>query len=61
MMLNGHVNSGLTQTEWRLRYIERLIDEGQQRITPIMCMQFCNHVQSFFASALELRDMPVGN
>ena len=53
-------HSGLTQTEWRLRYVEGLIDEARHSLTPIMCMQFVNHTQKFFADALELREMPPG-
>jgi transposase len=58
-ILDGN-NHGLTQTEWRLRYVENLIDEARETITQMKCLQFVNHTQAFFADALSLRDMPVG-
>lgn len=53
-------NNGLTQTEFRLRFVERLIDEARQAVTTMKCMRFVNHTQTFFADALALKDMPVG-
>jgi transposase len=52
--------NGLTQTEYRLRFIERLIDESRDLITPIKCLQFVNHTQTFFSAALALKDISVG-
>ena len=51
---------GLTQTEHRLRYIERHIDAAMTRITPMMCMHACNHVQKHFAACLALMDLAMG-
>jgi transposase len=53
-------NSGLTKTEWRLRFVEGIIDEVRQSVTPLMCMHFVNHTQAFFADALNLHDINVG-
>jgi transposase len=58
-LLAGNQN-GLTQTEWRLRFVENLIDEAQEQITPMKCMRFVNHSQIFFGDAMALKDMPVG-
>ena len=52
--------TGLTQTEHRLRYLERHIDAAMPRITPIMCMHACNHVQKHFAGCLALMDLAMG-
>jgi transposase len=59
LMLNANHN-GLTQTEWRMRYLEGLIDEARPAVTNMMCMQFVNHTVTFFADAIALRDMPAG-
>jgi transposase len=60
-LLAGNLNNnGLTQTEWRLRYVESLIDEARNTVTPLMCMKFVNHTQTYYADALSLKDMPVG-
>jgi transposase len=50
----------LSQTEWRLRQVEKFIDDAVASITPIKCIQFVNHVQKFFSGALALADMPAG-
>jgi hypothetical protein len=60
LLAANHNAIGLTQTEWRLRYVENLIDEAKNVVTPMKCIQFVNHSQIFFADAMGLRDMPVG-
>ena len=50
---------GMTQTEHRLRYIEHHIDAAMPRITPIMCMHACNHVQKHFG-CIALLDLAMG-
>ncbi|KAF0299222.1 hypothetical protein FJT64_003510 [Amphibalanus amphitrite] len=50
----------ISQTEHRLRYLERNIDAAMPRITPIMCMHACNHVQRHFAGCLALMDLAMG-
>ena len=52
--------AGLTQTEHRLRYLERHIDAAMPRITPLMCMRACNHVQKHFAGCVALLDLAMG-
>lgn len=51
---------GLTQTEHRLRYLERRIDAAVPVITPLMCLKVCSHVQRHYASCLALEDLPMG-
>ena len=59
-LLAGDPANLLSKTEWRLQFVESLIDESIQKITPRMCMQFVNHTQSFFSKALLFENMPVG-
>ena len=58
-VLTGNHN-GLTQTEWRQRFVEGIIDEARATVTPMKCIQFINHTHAFYADALSLKDMPVG-
>ncbi len=50
----------LTQTEFRLRFLERCADEALPHVTLEMCARSCNHVQMHYAAALQQQDMPVG-
>ena len=51
---------GLTQTEHRLRYLERKIDAAMAGVTPRACLRACNHVQRHFRRCLAVEDLPVG-
>ncbi|XP_047135639.1 uncharacterized protein LOC124812732 isoform X2 [Hydra vulgaris] len=53
-------HNGLIQSEWRLQYVEDLIDEARLKITPLMCLQFVNHVQTFYADIIALKNMLPG-
>ena len=50
----------LTQTEHRLRYLERKIDAAMAGVTPRACLRACNHVQRHFPRCLAVEDLPVG-
>ena len=52
---------GLTQTEHRLRHLEATIDRGVERITAMVSMRVCNHVQKYFAACIALRDLAMGD
>ena len=52
---------GLTQTEHRLRRLEATIDQSVERITPMLCMRVCNHVQRHYAACIALRDLGMGD
>lgn len=56
----AYTNSGLSQAEFRMQFVEQLIDEARQLITPIMCLNYVNHVQAFFSDVLHMKDLPVG-
>jgi transposase len=58
--LTGHLQAGLSKTEFRLQYVEHLIDEARGLITPMKCLQFVNHCHAHFGDAIALKDMPVG-
>lgn len=51
----------LTQTEFRLRFLERCADLAMGTIIPLDCQRSCNHVQEHYAPALHLANMPAGN
>jgi transposase len=51
----------LTQTEFRLRFLERCADEAMLPVNQEICSRVCNHVQKHYADALQLQDMPVGH
>ena len=59
-LIAGDVAGALTQGEFRLRFLETLVDNAMPLITPNSCMQFYNHVQRLFARAIQREDMPVG-
>ncbi|KAF0302272.1 hypothetical protein FJT64_025624 [Amphibalanus amphitrite] len=50
----------LTQTEHRLRFLERKIDVAMAAVTPRACLRACNHVQRHFPRCLAMDDLPVG-
>ena len=51
----------ISQTEYRLRHLEDLIDSSICKITPTLCMKTCNHVQRHFQSCLALMDLNMGD
>ena len=58
--LAGDPQNILSKSEWKLQFLERLIDESVSVVTPRMCLSFVNHVQRFFGQAIRMEDMPVG-
>ena len=51
---------GMTQLEHRLRYLEARIDAAMEQITPVMCLNFYNHVQRHYAGCMTLADLAMG-
>ena len=51
---------GLSQQEHRLRFLEARIDAAMEHITPVMCLQFYNHVQRHYAGCMALADLSMG-
>ena len=60
-LLNATPPAGISQTEYRLRHLEDLIDSSICKITPTLCMKTCNHVQRHFQSCLALMDLNMGD
>ena len=58
-MPGNHLRGDQTQGEYRLRYLERLLEESMQHISSNMCRNFINHVNVHIAKALQLNDLPV--
>ena len=59
-LLTGSAKPGITQQEFPLRFIEKIIDESKMCVTSMMCINFCNHVSKFFSDVLALKDLSVG-
>ena len=50
-------HEGTTQTEHRLQYLERIIDISMPKITPMLCMKDCNHVQRHFQRCFNMMNL----
>lgn len=59
-LIEGDPNGQMTKMEWRLQLLEQSIERSRLTITPIMCLNFVNHLQYCFQLALNLDDMPLG-
>jgi len=59
-MLQGVGRNGTPILEYRMRYVEELIQESITTITPNKCLQCINRVQRHYPGVLALDDLPVG-
>ena len=59
-LIAGDPNGVLTQTEFRVRFLEQCADTAMRNVTGELCMRSYNHVQHYFPVAMNLGDMPVG-
>ena len=59
-ILQDHTASQMTQGEYRMQRLEQIVDMSMAEMTTDLCIRSCNHVQKFFARALRMEDMPVG-
>lgn len=48
---------GMSQTEYRMQYLERCIDNAVLTITCELCLKTLNHVQKHFAKVIQLQDI----
>lgn len=48
---------GMSQTEYRMLYLERCIDNAVLTITSELCLKTLNHVQKHFAKVIQLQDI----
>ena len=59
MLSSSH--EGVTQTEYRLQFLEKIIDDNMAVITPMLCLSTYNHVQKHFPRILDLQDLQLGD
>ena len=51
----------MTQTEYRLTFLENVIDESIHTITPRICLVIFNHIQKHFRAILDMGDLMMGD
>ena len=56
-MMAGAGRNDLTQTEFKLRYVENLIDDTMPTVTRNKCLACINHVQNLYPSVTALQDL----
>ena len=59
-LLSNPPPEGTTQTEHRLQYLGRIIDI-MPKLSPMLCMKVCNHVQKHFQRCLNMMDLNMGD
>lgn len=60
-LLRDPVPHDRTQVEHRLQHLEGVIDAAVPVITPVLCLNACNHVQRHFAACLALAELSMGD
>lgn len=60
-LINEHQNEGLTQTEFRLRFLENCADNEIIKITPQTCLHSYNHVQRYYPIAMQRTDVTLND
>lgn len=50
-------SAAMSQTEYRMQYLERCIDNAVLTITSELCLKTHNHVQKHFAKVIQLQDI----
>ena len=51
----------ITQVERRMQHLESVIDAAIPTVTPMLCLNTCNHVQRHFAACLVLSHLSMGD
>jgi transposase len=59
-MMAGVGQNDLTQTEYRVRYIENIIDDIMPTITRNKCIACFNHVQGLYPRVMAMEDLQCG-
>lgn len=59
-MMNS-IPEGMTQTEYRLNFLEQAIDDSIHTITPRLCLSTFNHIQKHFRTVLNMGDLKMGD
>ena len=60
-MLNATPPVGMTQVEYRLQFLENIIDSQIGKITPIVCSRSINHVQRHYSPCIQMIDLKMGD
>ena len=59
-MMAGVQQNDITNTEYRLRYLETIIDDSMTTVTRNKCLQCFNHVQGLHPRVLAMEDLICG-
>jgi len=59
-MMEGTGRNDLTMTEFRVRYVENLIDDVMPTVTRQKCIACFNHVQGLYPRVIALQDLECG-
>ena len=59
-LLNS-TEEGMTQTEYRLTFLEKVMDKSIHTITPRICLATFNHIQKHFRTKLDMGDLKMGD
>lgn len=51
----------MMQTEHRIHFLERCIDNAVTNITPMLCLKTCNHVQEYFSGVMQMQDLDMSD
>lgn len=56
-MLRGDPTKQLSQSEWRVQFLERKFEESKSSIMPDHCLHMVQHVKKRFSDVLQFRDL----
>ena len=59
-MMAGNGQNDLTNNEYRLRYVENIIDDAMTTVTRNNCLSCFNHVQGLYPGVLAMMDLDCG-
>jgi len=60
MLNNVDKLPGDTQIQYRLKYLEKLINDSIIQVAPLNCINCCNHVKQHYPNIMALGDLQVG-
>ena len=60
-MLNATLPAGMTQVEFRLQFLEDIIDRKISTITPSKCCNCINHVKKHYSNCIQMVDLKMGD
>ena len=60
-MLNATLPAGVTQVEFRLQFLESIIDRKISTNTPSKCCNCINHVKKHYSNCIQMVDLKMGD